>query len=986
MTVTEVTVKYAPSTIDVSSDLIDRIDIWAKATDGIGRFKIKLKNEAGEYLGQFAADDAVEIKIATAVCLRGYLDKGLPISEALKSVYDQTFELAGRDYGQDLQNLLVDKSGDWMYPKQSFDLIIDDMLAQAGSEITFTPVGMFTQIQYTDQGDEFLIEAFRKILERVNWDMRVEITKALNLIPVSNPTDTGIVLKCVAGAADNNILHLEKLEFDSTELRNYIIGRSGKIRDGWSEGNAEDFTGLTGNVITNETSTVAVGAASLKCAKGTESDCKLLLTFPKYNYTVLDFSAFRSEDCEFQLYVTGAGPPYPHVLLWLEDSSGNQIFYGWEMADTPKTTWLSRPFPVGTECNILPYANAKPKNWSYGSGYSTFDWSSIKKIWWYGADSSTIIVDGLNLPIPMVSYKQDGTSQGLYKVRHWPLPVKDVRSQKELDELADSELAKRKDPITGLKIIAKGTAGISGTNCLWAVCRKLKVNSPGDDISNVYYRIIDIHLAVSDQPLYKGYDFIAELILVPVNAVVSGKRLAYTTSDDVALLRDLNDRVRLLEKREAALRDWSPALPGPLSIQNQTDSFFVIKDTYANRPAAGVEGRIFYATDLGWYYYDDGTHWHFTASEGIRDESPSLVPNFSFEYDEDGDGTPDKWIFSQLVGSPTCGISASIRRHGLKSVYITCLTTEEGRLSSEKVKILEGRRYVSKIRVKASAAANSALNLVIRWYDKDDVYLSNVALGASTVGTSWTLFQINGIAPANAAKAAVWLYNVTPSVNCTIYFDYCYLQQSDTPEGTTFPSNPHEGELFKRTDQSNGITYRWNAGTSEWLPVDYLASSNRMALHVVTEDKIVDYGVSVIKTNPNLGVETVEHTPEIDETEYSTSSTTYITVKTFSYIASQYVKHSLRTCKFKFRTAELNEAAWGKVEYSIAGGAWQQFSSVRSENGVTYVEETLTETVTAGLNQSLDVRFRLHGTNGFTAYMKDCTIHDRRGLLQRRII
>lgn len=574
MTTVGVHIKYSPDTIDVSNDVIDRLDIWRKATDGIGRFRVKLKNDSGEFLGSFAADDAILIKIATVDFLKGYLDKGIPKSVDAEDVYKQIFELSGRDYGQDLQNKRVNKTGEWAYKKQPADDIIDNMLSQASSEITFTSPSTATEIAYTDRGNEFLIEAFRKIMERINYDFFVDMDKVFKIFAIGS-IDSGIELKCVANAADNNILDLKKVEFDSYELRNYIIATAGKIRDGWTDGNASDFTGLTNNVITNEYTIVHKGTGAIKCAKGSESDCKLMLSFPEYNYTELDFKTFGTEKCNLWCYVTGGAAPEPHVILWLEDSSGNQIFYGWEMEATTKNTWLQRPFPVGSECEILAYADAKPKRWAYGSGFSAFNWDHIVDFWVYASDADTLIIDDLSLPIPMIAYAQDGTSQGLYKVRQWPIPAKGIYTQVELDEFAASELAKRKDPIAGLKIIALGTAGIIESACKWIPGYKVKVNSPGDGINNAYYRILEVHIIVADEPIMSGYDFIAEVSLVPHDAPVSGKRFAYVDNPDVALLRALHDKIRFLEKQEDLLNDWFPAIPAPDAVKMLESIFYI---------------------------------------------------------------------------------------------------------------------------------------------------------------------------------------------------------------------------------------------------------------------------------------------------------------------------------------------------------------------------------------------------------------------------
>ena len=591
-------IKYSPDLIDVSASVMDRVDIWKKATDGVGRYGIKLKNDSGEWLGQFLADDPIQIKIEDAIFLEGYLDKGSPTAEAREDVYKQLYELVGRDYGQDLQNKIVNKTGDWMYKKQYADLILDDMLTNAGSEIQFTPSGdhkyagvEIPQVQYTDRGDEYLQEAFRKIMEEINWDFYIDEDKNLKIFPIG-AYDSGIILKNVAGASDNNILDLRKVEFDTFELRNYLIGKAGIVEDGYSDGNAADFTGATGNVVTDEFVNVIAGAGAIKCARGSGDECKLGLEFPKYNYDYLPFDIFLGKkDIALLTYVHPVGTLMPSVYVILEDDQGHRIKYFWIFGQSnkfPKDKYFQCVFPVGRECEMKKYGSKfRTHHWICDTDFQPEDFTwKIKKVEVHakmiaGGDGQVdyIIIDDLRLPFPMVSYKQGGTSQELYKVRHLPVPAKDVRSQAELDEFTASELEKTKSPIKGLRIIAVGSAGIIGGVCKWIPGYCTKVNSPGDQINNAWYRIMEVHISVAEYPLFKGHDFIAEVTLIPYQTAVSGRRLSYVETPEIALIRALSDRVRFLEKKEEAKRDWFPAMPGPMGQKIMVGDFLALADT-----------------------------------------------------------------------------------------------------------------------------------------------------------------------------------------------------------------------------------------------------------------------------------------------------------------------------------------------------------------------------------------------------------------------
>lgn len=163
MTNVNIRIKYAPDTIDVSGRVMSRLDIWRKSVEGIGRFSFKLGNETGQWNGQFAADDPVEIKINNVVFMRGYLDVAKPVAKDELSIFQREMLLSGRDYGQDLQNLINEK----IYKYQPADDIIADMLSSAGSEITFTSPSTAPKIQFTEGVPHFLQEGIRRILEKL---------------------------------------------------------------------------------------------------------------------------------------------------------------------------------------------------------------------------------------------------------------------------------------------------------------------------------------------------------------------------------------------------------------------------------------------------------------------------------------------------------------------------------------------------------------------------------------------------------------------------------------------------------------------------------------------------------------------------------------------------------------------------------------------------------------------------------------------------
>lgn len=587
MTSVRCLIKYSPNIIEVTNAVMDRLAFWRKATDGIGRFKLKL---LGDWDGQFAADDPIQIRLDDIVVFEGYIDQGVPL--ALGDVYNQFYEIVGRDYGQDLLNKQVNKSGVWIYKTQYADLIIDDMLSKANSEITFTPSGdhkygsgiVIPSIAYTDQGDEYLLEAFRKIFEQINYDFYVDANKALQIFPIGT-YDSGIDLKCVEGAEGNNLLNLRKTEFDTYDVRNYIIAKADRIDDGWTDGNAADFTGGANNTISDDFTIVNKGAGSIKCTKGAGADCRIILTLPKHNYTNLPMDLINEDVMRIAYRYTGNATGF---MILLEDDAGNKI--EWKVPSENPDVWYQLSVPVGklVTKDIHDYLdwmgilhNDSTNEWQYESGYSTFNWKVVKITflnWGTVLQPTALWSDSLTLPFPMVSYKQDAPSQGLYGVRKLSFTAKNIKTQAELDAFAASELAKSKDPLYALHVTALGSAGIIGGAFKWVPGWIVNVNSPADGISNADYRISEVHCIVSEQG-QNGHDFIVEADLVPWSSLISGRRLSDLQNPKVALLRGINDKLRYLEKVESIYTDYLPPLPSDAAKKIQVGDFGTLADT-----------------------------------------------------------------------------------------------------------------------------------------------------------------------------------------------------------------------------------------------------------------------------------------------------------------------------------------------------------------------------------------------------------------------
>jgi hypothetical protein len=125
-----------------------------------------------------------------------------------------------------------------------------------------------------------------------------------------------------------------------------------------------------------------------------------------------------------------------------------------------------------------------------------------------------------------------------------PLTRTDIKSQLQLNAIAESELAKRKDPTQKLKVTATFQP-----NCKYAGQTGV-VNAPSSGINNVTYRILSLHhVAVPGTDLLRGYDAITEFELVKHEAAgVDPLRLRLLSNPTWINIQRLDGRIKALER------------------------------------------------------------------------------------------------------------------------------------------------------------------------------------------------------------------------------------------------------------------------------------------------------------------------------------------------------------------------------------------------------------------------------------------------------
>jgi len=715
------------------SDAVKHVEVWRKATEGIDRCLIWIDNKNAVYSNLLGADASITITVDGADLFKGYVDEVKP---KIEEKFLQTLSITGRGLGQDLQNKLYD----YIYKSQPADDIIANILAQAGTEITFTSPGTAPSIYYDTKGG-YVLDLLREILEYIDYDGFVKLTKEWDMFAIGT-RDSGITLKSVLNATDNNIIQvLEHTEKDAWELKNYIIVfGTDKVDDGWTEGNASGWTvapNNTGpfNYYGTSPYVIRKGVAAIYCGIGTGVFCDLRLVFPKYNHSSLDWSKLSNAElsiiiCQYR----GATDPvedeatmqldgkwyvqFPAIQL--KDTAGNEICWrqpasvegggkaGWQLLNRPTVSGGEENIvaPIGTDVSvekgtIVDYTTRGKWYQVYGSG---FNWNVTRiRIWSISTQVEQLYIDGLTLPTQLIAVAQDGASQTQYKVRKLRLIEKDIATQAELQSYADSVLAKRKDPIKRLHLYARGDIGLIGGVWKWFAGYYVTVNVPAEGINNIIWRMIEIHHVISEEPVISGFDHVVELSLVGRYDKLETLRWSYGEKGQIAILRQLRDRIKAAEQEMIEVRDWYPALAKP------------IWEHYGRMPWDALNVNV---------------------------PQDNMILNANFEVDYNGDSIPDCW---KKVGDAVSWGYETGGIEGRRCVTVTINNTDKtnGRWETEDYyPIWAINTYVFRFVGKANNA-NAKLLLRINCYDENKTLIDYETFLWTPPDTGWNPYVIS---------------------------------------------------------------------------------------------------------------------------------------------------------------------------------------------------------------------------------------------------
>lgn len=512
---------------DVSSDILE-VDIWQEDLK-VGRWQLIIKNIAHKWGDDIHQNDASELKINTESMLKGYVDDGVSMLDP-KGVYTNRKKINGRDYGRDLAR--IKHTNDFVDVKA--DNILDIILSEESSEISYTSPS--TAPVMTMQRDRtFLIDWRKTMAKRVAYSSYVDMNKLMHFFTHGAAAEeSGVTLKSVATASDNNILQLLKGDEIGFSIANRVELLAGDLHGHYTDGNAVDFTPGTGVTITNDSTDKIMGTSSIKLSGVGQYLPEAWLDIynggaGRYSY----YSLNLSEPMEAYYYLWHDVPTIGvYIRPRLKDDAGNIIEFKRTgnligVTQKGKTEFLASnkkkklQFPIGeSEHNII---KTEPTNnkWYYITGTS-FNWSKVRAIGWRSAGGFpdggySVWIDALTIPtVDVIAKVSDAASEAAHGRSDYFDERPDIPSVIELMVEATRELAVRKDVLNNLKVTATFQSGSKYAG------QSLEVWAPGHGIDNhTKYRIVKLHHRAGVKPVWKKHKAITEYDLIK-HTIVSG--------------------------------------------------------------------------------------------------------------------------------------------------------------------------------------------------------------------------------------------------------------------------------------------------------------------------------------------------------------------------------------------------------------------------------------------------------------------------------
>ncbi len=585
------------------SNYVQRIEMWLKATEGVGRFQISYFNQ-NQALENIAPKASVAIYNKQYPMMKGYVD--IPesmITEDYQTKGIPTFATIGRDLGRNLQMLIFNK----FYMPMLVEALLQDVFANSGTSVSLAAPTSTNPIYYQPNG-KYLLDIVREVLELVDYDGFVHTNNVLRIFPhdgSSNQPSSDLTLKSVANDPTSNIIKLvDRNKGDVTDLKNYIVTLLSLSNvDVFTELNASDWKPAATQTTVQSidypvdfTGTPPIaptaGVASIELPKASSGYCGGRLVFPLYGISKIDYSQLTEpESITFEAYApVGAGVQFDWSVI-LTDDAGNQIQWFSNTVLSNTGTWTSLSMASGASVVIYNRLPAPTYDaWNYYGSSTTFNWRivSFEFVGYFVpsiSGASYVLIDNLQIPgvTPVAvaywananpidpdptNYNAPYTVNGVtyphgFGKEQWLSTRSDFGTFREANDYSQSIYQKRKAPLDKITLWIKGDAAfVAGQG--WMTQPGYKVNVTVDqwNLTNGAYRFMEVHHILDRLSPELGWNHRVELSLVPVAQKLQTQVWSYGQNQGAAsVARALRDRLTALEVKARAANNWYSSLP-----------------------------------------------------------------------------------------------------------------------------------------------------------------------------------------------------------------------------------------------------------------------------------------------------------------------------------------------------------------------------------------------------------------------------------------
>ncbi len=498
------------------------LDIWMNKKTNIGVCEFVLDNTGDVWGDDFEPNDTIAISINGVLMFTGFVDNVTPLLEKT-GVLTNKITVRGRDSGRYLTDYYYTED----FSSTRAGAVIDDILAGVGDPLLYTDPGGTPFIKYNSQRGK-LVDSFKDISDLSGYDFYIDTTGRVQFFDAGTVA-SGVALKTVAAAADNNILSLEESEEIGYDIKNYIELHGGSLKDHWTEGNSADWTDLLGGAtaFADETTVTIYGASSIKVTAA-DGDETFGLDFSAGKYsqgTSIDMSQFAQNKVLFRHDDASTGD---YTLRpYLKDGSGNEVLFtrnksgegskGYtENISSTVDQWKTMSYPTGKHTDNAVVAIQTSGRWF---GDTAFDWDDVEDIGFQlitTVGMSIIYIEGWYMPaIEVKSIDQNAASIAAYGTRMYSEFRKDLKSQIELDAESAKILAYKKDPLKKFKATASGQTGTK------YAAQTATIQAPDYGLAGATtYVIQTLHHILHNDTNTRGWDYVTkyELALSDVDS------------------------------------------------------------------------------------------------------------------------------------------------------------------------------------------------------------------------------------------------------------------------------------------------------------------------------------------------------------------------------------------------------------------------------------------------------------------------------------